>query len=50
MSLMPLVTTAAAVPSEEPPLDPYLVGALTLLLLVALLVGLFMFGKGRDHT
>ncbi len=50
MSLMSLATAAAQVHSEEPAIDPYVVGGLTLLVLIAMLVGLFAFGKGRDHT
>jgi hypothetical protein len=46
----PSISAAAEVPGEESVFEPYLVGALTLLLLVALLVGLLMFGKGRDHS
>ena len=40
----------AAETSTEHPIDPWAVGAITLVILVALLVGLFAFGKGRDHT
>ncbi|MDQ3615174.1 MAG: hypothetical protein M3393_00795 [Actinomycetota bacterium] len=49
MSLTPLVTAAAEVHSE-PVVHPYVVGAVTLLLLLAMMAGLLMFGKGRDHS
>ena len=49
MSITSLVT-AAAERSEEPVLHPYLVGAITLAILLAMLFGLMMFGKGRDHS
>ena len=49
MSLTSLATTAAEVHSE-PVVHPYLVGALTLALLLAMLVVLLMFGKGREHS
>jgi len=31
-------------------MHPYLVGALALAVLLVLLFGLMMFGKGRDHS
>ncbi len=49
MSLTSLVTTAAEV-HGEPVVHPYVVGAVTLAVLLTLLVGLLMFGKGRDHS
>ncbi len=49
MSLTSLTTTAAEVHSE-PVIHPYLVGAITLAILMALLLGLLMFGKGREHS
>lgn len=49
MSNMSLVATAAEIHSE-PAVSPYLIGAVTLLVLLALLVGLLMFGKGREHS
>ena len=49
MSLTSLTTTAAEVHSE-PVIQPYLVGAITLAILMALLIGLLMFGKGREHS
>ena len=50
MSLTSLVTAAAESSSGEPAVSPYLVGALALALLLVLLAGLLMFGKGRDHS
>ena len=53
MSLTSLVTTAATTGTEahnELPIHPYLVGALVLAILLALLAGLLMFGKGREHS
>ncbi len=49
MSFTSLVTAAAGAHSE-PAVNPWLVGVVTLALLVALLVGLFSFGKGREHS
>ena len=49
MSLTSLITLAAE-HSEEPPVDPYVVGAVSLAILLALLLGMTMFGKGRDHS
>ena len=50
MSLTSLIITAAAEHSEEPALNPYLVGAVSLVILLVLLFGLTSFGKGRDHS
>lgn len=49
MSLTSLVTLAAGGHSE-PAVHPYVVGVVTLALLLAMLVALLMFGRGRDHT
>jgi uncharacterized membrane protein len=49
MSITSFVT-AAAEHSEKPAVHPYLVGAVTLVVLLALLLGLMMFGKGREHS
>lgn len=47
-----LVTALAT--SEEPLRDigiaPWLVGVIALVLLIALLLGLLQFGKGREHS
>jgi hypothetical protein len=54
MSLTSLTTTVAPVlaetPSHEPAVDPLYVGLGTFAILLALLVGLLMFGAGRDHS
>ena len=47
---LPSIVTAAAEHSEGPAISPYLVGAIALAILVALLVGLTTFAKGRDHS
>ena len=49
MSIIPLITTAAE-SSGVSEINPYAVGAIALIILLALLFGLTMFGKGRDHT
>ena len=49
MSLTYLVT-AAAEHSEEPAIHPYWVGAIAFGILLTLMFGLTMFGKGRDHS
>jgi len=41
---------AAVENSADPAMHPYLVGALALAVLLVLLFGLMMFGKGRDHS
>ncbi|WP_162891108.1 hypothetical protein [Aeromicrobium sp. A1-2] len=42
------------VASEEPlrdiGIDPYAVGAIALVILVVLMLGLLSFGKGREHS
>jgi hypothetical protein len=54
MSLTPLVTTVVPGLSEgtvhEPAVSPLIVGISTFVLLLVLLVGLLMFGAGRDHS
>jgi hypothetical protein len=49
MSITSLVT-AAAEHSAEPAIHPYLVGAISLGILLVMLLGLLMFAKGRDHS
>jgi uncharacterized membrane protein YadS len=49
MSLSSMVTAAAEVHSE-PVINPYAVGAVTLAILLAMLLGVMMFGAGRDHS
>jgi hypothetical protein len=52
--LLSLTTAIAPALSEgavhEPAVNPYVVGLGTFALLVLLLVGLLMFGAGRDHS
>lgn len=50
MSLTSLITAAAETHSAEPALSPLAVGAIALGLLLVLLVGLLVFGKGREHS
>ncbi len=41
---------SAAEELRDLPADPIVFGALTFILLLSLLVGLLMFGKGRPHS
>jgi hypothetical protein len=54
MSLHSLTTTVVPALSEthanEPAVNPYLIGVGTFVILLAMLVGLLMFGAGRDHS
>ena len=53
MSLTPLIATVVPGLSEgvaEPAVSPYIVGLGVFVVLLALLVGLLMFGAGRDHS
>lgn len=54
MSFTSLTSTVAPVLAETAPhesgVSPYLVGGATLAILMAMLVGLLMFGAGRDHS
>jgi hypothetical protein len=50
MSLPLLVSAAAETSTEGSHLTPYVVGAVAFLALVALLMGVLMFGRGRDHS
>jgi len=54
MSLTPLITTVVPGLSEgaahEAAVNPYAVGIGVFALLAAMLVGLLMFGAGRDHS
>ena len=54
MSLSTLNSSAVSLLAEEGAegggINAYLVGAITLAILLALLVGLLMFGAGRDHS
>ncbi|HET6698385.1 MAG TPA: hypothetical protein VFM50_02045 [Nocardioidaceae bacterium] len=49
MSTLSLITTAAE-SSGGSEINPYAVGAISLIILLAMLGGLMMFGRGRDHT
>ena len=42
--------TAAAETSSAGGISPYAVGGIALGLLLVLMVGLLMFGKGREHS
>ena len=48
MSLAPLLVSAAEGGSSG--INPYAVGVLVLVLLVAMILGLMAFGAGRDHS
>lgn len=54
MSLTPLVTTVVPGLSEgavhEPAVSPYAVGLGVFGILLLLMLGLLMFGAGRDHS
>jgi hypothetical protein len=54
MAYTSLVTTVVPTLSEaahqEPAVSPWLIGIGTFVLLVALLLGLLVFGAGRDHS
>ena len=45
-----IITLAAETASEGSTVWPYLVGGGILLVLFALMAGLLMFGKGREHS
>jgi hypothetical protein len=49
MSLAPLLVSAAE-GGVSHGLNPWFVGAVVLLVLVAMVVGLLAFGAGRDHS
>lgn len=49
MSLTSTITVAAE-NTRELPIHPYWVGAIAFIVLLALLFGLTIFGKGRDHS
>jgi hypothetical protein len=50
MLLTSLITAAEETHSAEAAISPLGVGALALGILMVLLVGLLMFGKGREHS
>ncbi len=48
-----LITTAVLRASEEagaPAVAPWVIGAVTLAILMAMLIGLVAFGGGREHS
>jgi hypothetical protein len=44
------VITAAAESGGEAAVNPYVVGVISLAILLALIVALLMFGAGREHS
>jgi hypothetical protein len=50
MLLTSLVTVAEATSTPEVVISPLAVGGICLGVLLVLLVGLLMFGKGREHS
>ena len=44
------VITVAAESGGEAAINPYVVGAISLAILLALMVVLLMFGSGREHS
>jgi hypothetical protein len=53
MSLTPLITTVVPTLSEgaaESAVNPWFVGIGVFVFLAVLLIGLMMFGAGRDHS
>ena len=45
-----LFTAVKGTLSEGPAIHPYLVGVIALAILLAMLLGLLTFGRGRDHS
>ena len=50
MLLSPLTTAAEQTHRAELAVSPYAVGGFALGILLVLLVGLLVFGKGREHS
>lgn len=53
MSTTSFVTTVVPSLTEahsEPAVNPWLIGIITLAIFMAMLIGLLMFGAGRDHS
>ncbi len=50
MLLTSLITAAEETPHAEVTISPLGIGAIALGLLLVLLIGLLMFGKGREHS
>lgn len=45
-----LLTAVKGTLDEGPAINPYVVGALALAILLAMMLGLLAFGRGRDHS
>lgn len=50
MLLTSLITAAEETSESGAAVSPYAVGAIALAILLAMLVGLLAFGKGREHS
>ena len=50
MSTTSLVTLATESHSNELPIHPYAIGAIAFGILLALLIAMLSFGKGREHS
>lgn len=50
VSLTDLVLLSEEAAEHEPLIHPYLVGAIALGILLAMLLGVLAFGKGREHS
>lgn len=50
MLLTSLITAAEETHTAEAAISPIAVGAISLAVLLVLLIGLLMFGKGREHS
>jgi hypothetical protein len=50
MSLNPALIMASAEAEGEAAISAYAVGAITLVILLALLIGVIAFGGGREHS
>jgi hypothetical protein len=48
--LTTLITAAEETPTSGSALSPIAIGAIALGLLLAMLIALLMFGKGREHS
>jgi hypothetical protein len=44
------ILAASESASHAAPISPYAVGGIALVILLALLIGLMMFGAGREHS
>lgn len=51
MSLSAFILLASETAEHgDPAIHPYLIGVITLVILLALLAGVVMFGSGREHS